>query len=53
MSGVLLQEAGVEEELGSLLCKLSAQHYLPVFAHHRVTAEALCHMTPADLKKVC
>lgn len=47
-----MQEAGVEKELVNLLCKLSAQHYLPVLAHHRVTTEALCHMTASDLKKL-
>uniref|UniRef100_A0A3Q3SPM1 Leucine rich repeat and sterile alpha motif containing 1 n=2 Tax=Mastacembelus armatus TaxID=205130 RepID=A0A3Q3SPM1_9TELE len=47
-----MQEAGVEKELVNLLCKLSAEHYLPILAHHRVTAEALCHMTLSDLKKL-
>lgn len=47
-----MQEAGVEKELVNLLCKLSAQHYLPVLAHHRVTAEALRHMNSSDLKKL-
>ncbi|KAL4609353.1 E3 ubiquitin-protein ligase LRSAM1 [Arapaima gigas] len=47
-----MQEAGVEKDLVSLLCKLSAQHYLPVVAHHHITAEALLHMTPADLSKL-
>ncbi|XP_042365780.1 E3 ubiquitin-protein ligase LRSAM1 [Plectropomus leopardus] len=47
-----MQEAGVEKELVNLLCKLSAQHYLPVLAHHRVTTEALRHMTSSDLKKL-
>lgn len=47
-----MQEAGVEKELVNLLCRLSAQHYLPVLAHHRVTTEALRHMNSADLKKL-
>uniref|UniRef100_A0A672FTX5 RING-type domain-containing protein n=1 Tax=Salarias fasciatus TaxID=181472 RepID=A0A672FTX5_SALFA len=47
-----MQEAGVEKELVHLLCKLSAQHYLPVLAHHRVTTEALRLMTSSDLKKL-
>ncbi|KAG7476807.1 hypothetical protein MATL_G00086770 [Megalops atlanticus] len=47
-----MQEAGVEEDLVSLLCKLSAQHYLPVMAHHRITSEALRHMTASDLSKL-
>uniref|UniRef100_A0A673YB40 Leucine rich repeat and sterile alpha motif containing 1 n=1 Tax=Salmo trutta TaxID=8032 RepID=A0A673YB40_SALTR len=48
-----MQEVGVESDLVSLLCKLSAQHYLPIMAHHRVTSEALRHMTTKDLRKVC
>uniref|UniRef100_W5M3M5 Leucine rich repeat and sterile alpha motif containing 1 n=1 Tax=Lepisosteus oculatus TaxID=7918 RepID=W5M3M5_LEPOC len=47
-----MQEAGVEQDLVDLLCKLSAQQYLPLLAHHRVTAETLRHMTPADLQKM-
>ncbi|XP_013885824.1 E3 ubiquitin-protein ligase LRSAM1 [Austrofundulus limnaeus] len=47
-----MQEAGVEKELVHLLCRLSAQHCLPILAHHRITTEALCHMTASDLKKV-
>ncbi|XP_077441953.1 E3 ubiquitin-protein ligase LRSAM1 isoform X2 [Vanacampus margaritifer] len=47
-----MQEAGVEKELVNLLCKLSAQHYLPIMAHHRVTTEALRHMNSSDLKKL-
>ncbi|XP_036418812.1 E3 ubiquitin-protein ligase LRSAM1 [Colossoma macropomum] len=47
-----MQEAGVDKDLVSLLCKLSAQHYLPVIAHHRITAEALRHMTTQDLSKL-
>ncbi|KAK5851597.1 hypothetical protein PBY51_023140 [Eleginops maclovinus] len=47
-----MQEAGVEKELVNLLCKLSAQHYLPIMAHHRVTTEALRHMNASDLKKL-
>ncbi|XP_032395123.1 E3 ubiquitin-protein ligase LRSAM1 [Etheostoma spectabile] len=49
---VRMQEAGVEKELVNLLCKLSAQHYLPILAHHRVTTEALRHMNSSDLKKL-
>ncbi|XP_057675254.1 E3 ubiquitin-protein ligase LRSAM1 [Corythoichthys intestinalis] len=47
-----MQEAGVEKELVNLLCKLSAQHYLPIMAHHRVNTEALRHMNSSDLKKL-
>lgn len=47
-----MQEAGVEKELVNLLCRLSAQHYLPILAHHRITTQELRQMTPADLKKL-
>lgn len=47
-----MQEAAVDADLGNLLCKLSAQHYLPIIAHHRITAEALRHMTTKDLRKL-
>ncbi|XP_024918250.1 E3 ubiquitin-protein ligase LRSAM1 isoform X2 [Cynoglossus semilaevis] len=47
-----MQEAGVEKELVNLLYKLSAQHYLPLVAHHRITAEVLRQMSSADLKKI-
>ncbi|RXN10340.1 E3 ubiquitin- ligase LRSAM1 [Labeo rohita] len=47
-----MQEAAVDADLGNLLCKLSAQHYLPIIAHHRITAEALRRMTTKDLRKL-
>uniref|UniRef100_A0A665V8X4 Leucine rich repeat and sterile alpha motif containing 1 n=1 Tax=Echeneis naucrates TaxID=173247 RepID=A0A665V8X4_ECHNA len=47
-----VQEAGIEGDLVSLLSKLSAQHYLPILAHHRVTAEALRYMSSSDLRKL-
>uniref|UniRef100_A0A8C1YQS3 Leucine rich repeat and sterile alpha motif containing 1 n=1 Tax=Cyprinus carpio TaxID=7962 RepID=A0A8C1YQS3_CYPCA len=47
-----MQEAAVDADLGNLLCKLSAQHYLPIIAHQRITAEALRHMTTKDLRKL-
>ncbi|XP_047425703.1 E3 ubiquitin-protein ligase LRSAM1 isoform X2 [Mugil cephalus] len=47
-----MQEAGVEKELVNLLCRLSAQHYLPILAHHQMTTEALCHMNSSDLQKL-
>ncbi|MEQ2167034.1 hypothetical protein GOODEAATRI_000087, partial [Goodea atripinnis] len=47
-----MQEAGLEKELVNLLCRLSAQHYLPIMAHHHITTEALRHMMVSDLKKV-
>lgn len=50
---IYLQEAGVEKELVNLLCRLSAQHYLPVLARHRITTKTLQHMMSSDLKKVC
>lgn len=47
-----MQEAGVEKELVNLLCRMSAQHYLPILAHHRITRMELRQMTAADLKKL-
>lgn len=47
-----MQEAGLEKELVNLLCKLSAQHYMPVLAHHRVTIKALLNMNASDLNKL-
>ncbi|XP_040013331.1 E3 ubiquitin-protein ligase LRSAM1-like [Xiphias gladius] len=47
-----MQEVGLEKELVNMLCKLSAQHYLPILARHRVTTEALRYMNSSDLKKL-
>uniref|UniRef100_A0A146P7I8 Leucine rich repeat and sterile alpha motif containing 1 n=1 Tax=Fundulus heteroclitus TaxID=8078 RepID=A0A146P7I8_FUNHE len=47
-----MQEAGLEKELVNLMCRMSAQHYLPTLAHHHITTEALRHMQAADLKKL-
>ncbi|KAG2455911.1 LRSM1 ligase, partial [Polypterus senegalus] len=47
-----VQEAGLPQELVDLLRQLSAQQYLPILAHHRVTQESLRGMTPADLLKL-
>ncbi|KAM3910860.1 E3 ubiquitin-protein ligase LRSAM1 isoform 1-T2 [Leptodactylus fuscus] len=47
-----LQEEGLEQELVDLLKELSADKYLPIFAHHRFCLEMLEKMTPADLKKI-
>uniref|UniRef100_A0A3Q2FUW7 Leucine rich repeat and sterile alpha motif containing 1 n=1 Tax=Cyprinodon variegatus TaxID=28743 RepID=A0A3Q2FUW7_CYPVA len=47
-----MQEAGLEKELVNLLCRLSAQQYLPTLAHHHITTETLRHMTTSDLKKL-
>ncbi|XP_063792262.1 E3 ubiquitin-protein ligase LRSAM1 isoform X2 [Pseudophryne corroboree] len=47
-----LQEEGLEKELVDLLKELSAEKYLPIFAHHRFCLEMLEKMAPADLKKI-
>ncbi|CAH2316928.1 E3 ubiquitin- ligase LRSAM1 [Pelobates cultripes] len=47
-----LQEEGLEQDLVSLLKELSAEKYLPIFAHHRFSLEMLEKMTPNDLKKL-
>ncbi|XP_055256915.1 E3 ubiquitin-protein ligase LRSAM1 isoform X2 [Moschus berezovskii] len=47
-----LQEEGLERPLAALLVELSAEHYLPVFAHHRLSLATLSRMGPADLAKV-
>lgn len=47
-----LQEEGMERQLVALLVELSAEHYLPLFAHHRITLDMLSRMGPGDLAKV-
>ncbi|KAM8934642.1 E3 ubiquitin-protein ligase LRSAM1 [Pelodytes ibericus] len=47
-----LQEEGLEQELVTLLKELSAEKYLPIFAHHRFSLEMLEKMTPNNLKKI-
>ncbi|XP_068821569.1 E3 ubiquitin-protein ligase LRSAM1 isoform X2 [Capricornis sumatraensis] len=47
-----LQEEGLERLLVALLVELSAEHYLPIFAHHRLSLAMLSRMGPADLAKV-
>ncbi|CAI9174843.1 unnamed protein product [Rangifer tarandus platyrhynchus] len=47
-----LQEEGLERPLVALLVELSAEHYLPIFAHHRLSLAMLSQMGPADLAKV-
>ncbi|XP_069870168.1 E3 ubiquitin-protein ligase LRSAM1 isoform X2 [Dipodomys merriami] len=47
-----LQEGSLERPLAALLVELSAEHYLPIFAHHRVSLDMLCHMSPGDLAKM-
>lgn len=50
--GSVLQEEGLERQLAALLVDLSAEHYLPLFAHHRISLDTLSRMSPADLAKV-
>ncbi|KAM7094020.1 E3 ubiquitin-protein ligase LRSAM1 isoform 2-T2 [Molossus nigricans] len=47
-----LQEEGMEQQLAALLVELSAEHYLPIFAHHRISLDMLSRMSPGDLAKV-
>ncbi|CAH6788936.1 Lrsam1 [Phodopus roborovskii] len=47
-----LQEEGMERQLVTLLVELSAEHYLPIFAHHRISLDMLSRMSPGDLAKV-
>uniref|UniRef100_A0ABI7ZQL1 Leucine rich repeat and sterile alpha motif containing 1 n=1 Tax=Felis catus TaxID=9685 RepID=A0ABI7ZQL1_FELCA len=47
-----LQEEGMERQLAALLVDLSAEHYLPIFAHHRISLDTLSRMSPGDLAKV-
>ncbi|XP_032021067.1 E3 ubiquitin-protein ligase LRSAM1 isoform X2 [Hylobates moloch] len=47
-----LQEEGMERQLVTLLEELSAEHYLPIFAHHRLSLDLLSQMSPGDLAKV-
>ncbi|XP_059781653.1 E3 ubiquitin-protein ligase LRSAM1 isoform X2 [Balaenoptera ricei] len=45
-------EEGLERQLVALLVELSAEHYLPIFAHHRISLDMLSRMGPGDLAKV-
>eukprot|EP00076_Gallus_gallus_P015962 XP_015135138.1 E3 ubiquitin-protein ligase LRSAM1 isoform X1 [Gallus gallus] len=47
-----LQEEGLEKQLVNLLIELSAEQYVPVFAHHRISLEMLSTMTASDLEKM-
>ncbi|KAM4696739.1 E3 ubiquitin-protein ligase LRSAM1 [Rhinophrynus dorsalis] len=47
-----LQEEGLETELLDLLRDLSADKYLPIFAHHRFCLEMLEKMMPSDLQQI-
>ncbi|XP_050782448.1 E3 ubiquitin-protein ligase LRSAM1 isoform X2 [Gopherus flavomarginatus] len=47
-----LQEEGLERQLINLLIELSAEQYIPIFAHHRLSLEVLSTMTLSDLAKI-
>ncbi|XP_066057267.1 E3 ubiquitin-protein ligase LRSAM1 isoform X2 [Chamaea fasciata] len=47
-----LQEKGLEQQLVNLLLELSAEQYVPVFAHHRISLEMLGTMSASDLEKL-
>eukprot|EP00075_Anas_platyrhynchos_P037125 XP_027326378.1 E3 ubiquitin-protein ligase LRSAM1 isoform X2 [Anas platyrhynchos] len=47
-----LQEEGLEKQLVNLLIELSAEQYVPVFAHHRISLQVLSTMTASDLEKM-
>ncbi|XP_038230261.1 E3 ubiquitin-protein ligase LRSAM1 isoform X2 [Dermochelys coriacea] len=47
-----LQEEGLESQLINLLIELSAEQYVPIFAHHRLSLEMLSTMTLSDLAKI-
>ncbi|XP_039939176.1 E3 ubiquitin-protein ligase LRSAM1 isoform X2 [Hirundo rustica] len=47
-----LQEKGLEQQLVTLLLELSAEQYVPVFAHHRISLEMLGTMSASDLEKL-
>ncbi|NXF92194.1 LRSM1 ligase, partial [Eubucco bourcierii] len=49
---LMLQEEGLEQQLVTLLLELSAEQYVPVFAHHRLSLRALSTMTARDLEKI-
>lgn len=47
-----LQEEAMERQLVALLAELSAEHYLPIFAHHCVSLDMLSRMSPRDLAEL-
>ncbi|NWT71078.1 LRSM1 ligase, partial [Prunella himalayana] len=47
-----LQEKGLEQQLVTLLLELSAEQYVPLFAHHRMSLETLSTMSASDLEKL-
>ncbi|XP_077643967.1 E3 ubiquitin-protein ligase LRSAM1 isoform X2 [Lonchura striata] len=46
------QEKGLEQQLVTLLLELSAEQYVPIFAHHRISLETLSTMSTSDLEKL-
>uniref|UniRef100_A0A452T1W5 Leucine rich repeat and sterile alpha motif containing 1 n=1 Tax=Ursus maritimus TaxID=29073 RepID=A0A452T1W5_URSMA len=46
-----LQEEGLERQLAALLVDLSAEHYLPLFAHHRISLDTLSRMSPVGVSE--
>ncbi|NWT98321.1 LRSM1 ligase, partial [Urocynchramus pylzowi] len=47
-----LQEKGLEQQLVTLLLELSAEQYVPLFAHHRISLETLGTMSASDLEQL-
>ncbi|XP_074412242.1 E3 ubiquitin-protein ligase LRSAM1 isoform X3 [Zonotrichia albicollis] len=47
-----LQEKGLEQQLVALLLELSAEQYVPIFAHHRISLDTLGSMSASDLEKL-
>ncbi|KAM7003718.1 E3 ubiquitin-protein ligase LRSAM1 isoform 3-T4 [Passerculus sandwichensis] len=47
-----LQEKGLEQQLVALLLELSAEQYVPIFAHHRISLDTLGTMSASDLEKL-
>ncbi|KAM8995790.1 E3 ubiquitin-protein ligase LRSAM1 isoform 2-T2 [Ara ararauna] len=47
-----VQEEGLEQPLVTLLTELSAEQYVPIFAHHRLSLRALSTMSASDLEKI-
>ncbi|KAM9521780.1 E3 ubiquitin-protein ligase LRSAM1 isoform 1-T1 [Guaruba guarouba] len=47
-----VQEEGLERPLVTLLTELSAEQYVPIFAHHRLSLRALSTMSASDLEKI-
>ncbi|XP_054139895.1 E3 ubiquitin-protein ligase LRSAM1 isoform X3 [Melozone crissalis] len=45
-------EKGLEQQLVALLLELSAEQYVPIFAHHRISLETLGTMSASDLEKL-